>query len=109
MKNVVISQSGGPTTVINNSIRGAIDELISSKKVDKIYGARMGILGILKEEFDFKVTLATGISKEICESVGLGYRNPDSIHRKDFIRPGKLWIENGGKYLYKMKDKKGLK
>ena len=56
-----------------------------------------------KEEFDFKVTLATGISKEICESVGLGYRNPDSIHREDFIRPGKLWIENGGKYLYKTK------
>jgi nickel-dependent lactate racemase len=56
-----------------------------------------------KEEFDFKVTLATGISKEICESVGLDYRNPDSIHREDFIRPGKLWIENGGKYLYKIK------
>jgi nickel-dependent lactate racemase len=56
-----------------------------------------------KEEFNFKITLATGISKDICESVGLGYRNPDSIHREDFIRPGKLWIENGGKYLYKIK------
>ncbi len=56
-----------------------------------------------KEKFDFKVTLATGISKEICESVGLSYRNPDLIHREDFIRPGKLWIENGGKYLYKTK------
>lgn len=50
MKNVVIAQSGGPTSVINNSIRGVIVELISSKKVDKIYGARMGILGVLKEE-----------------------------------------------------------
>ena len=58
-----------------------------------------------KEKFDFKVTLATGISKDICESVGLGYRNPDSIHREDFIGPEKLWIENGGKYLYKIKDK----
>jgi len=56
-----------------------------------------------KEEFDFKVTLATGISQEICELVGLGYRNPDSIYREDFIGPGKLWIENGGKYLYKIK------
>lgn len=56
-----------------------------------------------KEKFDFKVTLATVISKKICESVGLGYRNPDLIHREDFIRPGKLWIENGGKYLYKIK------
>jgi len=56
-----------------------------------------------KEKFDFKVTLATGISKEVCESVGLGYRNPDSIHQENFIGPGKLWIENGGKYLYKIK------
>jgi len=56
-----------------------------------------------KEEFDFKVTLATGISQEICESVGLGYRNPDSIRKEDFIGPGKLWIENGGKYLLKRK------
>jgi len=50
MKNVVIAQSGGPTSVINNSIRGVIDQLISSRKVDKIYGAKMGILGVLKEE-----------------------------------------------------------
>jgi len=56
-----------------------------------------------KEEFDFKITLATGISQEICELVGLVYRNPDSIHREDFIGPGKLWIQNGGKYLYKIK------
>ena len=50
MKNVVIAQSGGPTTVINNSIRGAIDKLILSKKIDKIWGAEMGIIGVLKEE-----------------------------------------------------------
>jgi len=56
-----------------------------------------------KEEFNFKVTLATGISQEVCESVGLGYRNPDSIRKEDFIGPEKLWIQNGGKYLYKIK------
>jgi len=56
-----------------------------------------------KEEFVFRVTLATGISKEICDSVGLGYRDPNSIHQEDFVGPGKLWIENGGKYLYKIK------
>ncbi|MBA7571188.1 hypothetical protein ES708_12946 [subsurface metagenome] len=56
-----------------------------------------------KEKFDFKVTLATGISKDTCESVGLGYRNPDLIRQENFVEPGKLWIENGGKYLYKIK------
>ncbi len=56
-----------------------------------------------KEDFDFKVTLATGISEDVCQSVGLGYRNPDSIRKEDFIDSEKLWIENGGKYLYKIK------
>jgi len=50
MKNAVLAQSGGPTSVINNSIRGIIDILRASKEIDKIYGARMGILGVLKEE-----------------------------------------------------------
>ncbi|GAH60126.1 unnamed protein product, partial [marine sediment metagenome] len=45
MKNAVIAQSGGPTAVINNSLRGAIDTLTASGKIDRIYGAKMGILG----------------------------------------------------------------
>ncbi|RKY72964.1 MAG: 6-phosphofructokinase [Candidatus Latescibacterota bacterium] len=50
MRNAVIAQSGGPTAVINNSLRGAIDQLAASNKVGKIYGAKMGILGVLREE-----------------------------------------------------------
>ena len=49
MRNVVIAQSGGPTAVINNSIRGAIDVLKESGKVSRLYGARMGIIGVLQE------------------------------------------------------------
>lgn len=50
-KNAVIAQSGGPTAVINNSIRGVIDSLgKASNAIDRIYGARMGIIGVLKEE-----------------------------------------------------------
>ncbi len=50
VKNVVIAQSGGPTSVINNSLRGAIETFMESGKVGKIYGAKMGILGVLNEE-----------------------------------------------------------
>lgn len=49
MKNAVIAQSGGPTSVINNSIKGAIDVFLSSNSIHKVYGAKMGILGILEE------------------------------------------------------------
>ena len=49
MKNAVIAQSGGPTSVINSSVKGAVDILLSSNKINKVYGARMGILGVLEE------------------------------------------------------------
>jgi len=48
--NVVVAQSGGPTAVINNSVRGVIETLAASPQVDRVYGARMGILGVLRNE-----------------------------------------------------------
>jgi len=56
-----------------------------------------------KEEFAFRITLATGISEKTCKAVGLGYRNPHSMHKENFVEPGKIWIQNGGKYLYDVK------
>ena len=47
----VLGQSGGPTCVINRSLVAAVEELRKSKLVTKIYGARHGVDGILKEEF----------------------------------------------------------
>ena len=50
MKNAVIAQSGGPTSVINSTVKGAIDVLLASKQIDRVLGAKMGILGVLKEQ-----------------------------------------------------------
>jgi len=58
------------------------------------------------EKCKLKITLATGIPKEVCEAVNLGYRNPGSIKREDFEGPGMLWIEHGGKYLYARREVK---
>jgi len=52
------------------------------------------------ERFPFRVTLASQISERECAEVGLGYRAPDSIRREDYQRPGQLWIEEGGQWLY---------
>lgn len=50
-KNVVVAQSGGPSPVINNSLRGIIETCkMFPGKFDKIYGGWHGIEGILKEE-----------------------------------------------------------
>ena len=48
--NCIIAQSGGPTAVINQSLCGVIHEAQKHKEIEEIYGARNGILGLLKEE-----------------------------------------------------------
>ncbi|MDO5292800.1 MAG: 6-phosphofructokinase [bacterium] len=47
--NVLVAQSGGPTTVINSSLAGVIASALKEKKIDKVYGARNGILGVLRD------------------------------------------------------------
>lgn len=49
MKNLLIAQSGGPTSAINATIAGVISAAFISEKIDKIYGAVNGVEGILEE------------------------------------------------------------
>jgi 6-phosphofructokinase len=49
--NVIISQSGGPTAVINNSLVGVIQEALRRDKIGELYGALYGIRGVLDEDF----------------------------------------------------------
>ena len=50
-KNVLVAQSGGPSAVINNSIRGVIDACRDYPNLyGRIYGAWHGIEGVLREE-----------------------------------------------------------
>jgi len=50
-KNVIVAQSGGPSPVINSSLRGIIETCrMFPDKFGKVYGGWNGIEGILKEE-----------------------------------------------------------
>jgi len=49
--NALIGQSGGPTAVINQSLVGVIEEARRHKEIKKLFGARHGTKGILKEQF----------------------------------------------------------
>jgi len=49
-KNLVIAQSGGPSPVINNTLRGIIETARDLDEIGTVYGARHGIEGVLKEE-----------------------------------------------------------
>ena len=48
--NAIIGQSGGPTSVINSSLCGLIQEALKSKKIEKILGMKFGIQGFMKDE-----------------------------------------------------------
>jgi 6-phosphofructokinase len=47
--NAVVATSGGPTAVINNSVHGVLEGLARSGEVGTVYGAQMGILGVLQD------------------------------------------------------------
>ncbi len=48
--NMCIAQSGGPTAVINQSLVGAVLAAKKQKNIQKIFGARHGIKGLLEED-----------------------------------------------------------
>jgi 6-phosphofructokinase 1 len=48
--NLLVAQSGGPTSVINSSLAGVIQEAGHHGCIEEIYGGANGILGILNED-----------------------------------------------------------
>lgn len=57
--NLLVGQSGGPTTVINASLAGVMETAFLSEKIEHVYGAVNGIQGVLDGniidlEADFK-------------------------------------------------------
>ena len=48
---LVIAEGGGPTAVINQSLAGAVLEARRFPQIERIYGARYGVRGIVDEDF----------------------------------------------------------
>ena len=48
--NVLVGQSGGPTSVINASVAGIVTEALNHACIEEIYGGLNGVLGILQED-----------------------------------------------------------
>ena len=47
--NAVVGQSGGPTSVINSSLAGVIETAEASAAVDRVYGMRFAIEGLMED------------------------------------------------------------
>lgn len=68
MPNAIVSQSGGPTGVINASVVGVIEEVHKHSEIDNLYGAIHAVQGIVKEEFIDLKKLGAGILEELAAS-----------------------------------------
>jgi ATP-dependent phosphofructokinase / diphosphate-dependent phosphofructokinase len=60
--NVLVGQSGGPTSVINASLAGIVAEALNNESIEEIYGGLNGVLGILQEDI---VDLASESQQQI--------------------------------------------
>ncbi len=49
-RNLIVAQSGGPSPVINSSLRGILESARGHRQIGTVYGARHGIEGVLREE-----------------------------------------------------------
>lgn len=91
-KNVIIAQSGGPSPVINNSLRGIIETCrMFPDKFNRIYGGWHGIEGVLKEELldlsaQKKEEIALLRNTPAAGSIGTCRYNLKDNQKKDFQR-----------------------
>ena len=49
---ILVAQGGGPTAVINQSLVGVVLEARRHAGIERVYGARHGVRGIVDEDFD---------------------------------------------------------
>jgi 6-phosphofructokinase 1 len=49
--NALVTQTGGPTSVINASLAGIIAQCLKEKDIDAIWGCHFGVKGLLEEDF----------------------------------------------------------
>ncbi len=106
-KNVIVAQSGGPSPVINNSLRGVIEACRAyPNDFGIIYGAWHGIEGVLKEEL---LDLSAQPEKEIAllattpaaGSIGTCRYKLKEKQKKDFARVVEVFkAHNIGWFFY---------
>ena len=103
--NAVVSQSGGPTGVINASLAGVIEAAQKHPGIEKIYGAVHAVSGIIKDEF-IDLTEMGGDELDILAgspSAGLGSSRdkPDTAYCEKILaifekRNVRYFFYNGG-------------
>ncbi|MDP6107972.1 MAG: diphosphate--fructose-6-phosphate 1-phosphotransferase [Candidatus Brocadiia bacterium] len=105
--NVVVAQSGGPSPVINNSLRAVVEGCRAYPRVfGTVYGGRHGIEGVLKEEL---IDLSARAEEEIAllrttpaaGAIGTCRYKLKAAQREDFERVIEVFKTHGvGAFFY---------
>ncbi len=74
--NIVVAQSGGPTSVINASLLGVFRQALAEQEIDTVFGSLNGIEGIIRDRL---VSLNDRLSTE--EDMALLRQTPSSALR----------------------------
>ncbi|MEO8838844.1 MAG: 6-phosphofructokinase, partial [Herbaspirillum sp.] len=61
---ILVAQGGGPTAVINQSLAGVLQEARHIGSVERVYGARHGVRGIIEQDL-LDLTLETGTNMDL--------------------------------------------
>lgn len=84
--NAVVGQSGGPTSVINQSLVGVIQQVRKVGHIDKLLGAQHGVRGIVDEKF---IPL-NGVPDELLERIAM---TPSSALGSTRDKPDRAYCE----------------
>src|SRR5687768_12437146 len=99
--NAVIGQSGGPTSVINQSLVGVIEEVRKAGHIDQLLGARHGVRGIVKEDFirlnDLPNDLLRRIAQTPAAALGSTRDKPDAAYCERIFR---TFAKNNVRYFF---------
>lgn len=99
--NAVVGQSGGPTSVINQSLVGVIQEAKKAGHIDKLLGARHGVRGIVDEKFlslkEIPDELLERIAFTPSSALGSSRDKPDEAYCEKIA---KVFAKNNVRYFF---------
>ncbi|MBN1124031.1 MAG: 6-phosphofructokinase [Sedimentisphaerales bacterium] len=95
MANAVVSQSGGPTGVINASLTGVILEACKHTRIDNIFGAVHAVRGIVEEKFidlrQISVSKLETVRRSPSSALGSSRDKPDEEYCQRILKVFEKW------------------
>lgn len=102
--NAIIGQSGGPTAVINSSLAGVF-KTAKDNGIEKIFGMRHGIAGLLNEDYvDLTLHIKSGLDIELLKRTPSSYLGSCRYKLPDFADDSSIYEK-----IFKILDKLNIR